>query len=171
MPDTLRLQVARVKDGDTIVAEAENGDTVDVRVWGVDCPETSQPYGSAATRVARGVVAGEVVTIDVMDSDHYGRIIGRVQAGNTDLAHALARRGVAWHSRRYATSSRIRALEQDARAERRGLWGQDDPTPPWEHRNGTPKQQLGSAAEGAIQFLLYFVAFLALIIGLIMWGG
>ena len=167
MPDTLRLQVARVKDGDTIVAEAQNGDTVDVRVWGVDCPESSQPYGPAATDVAREVVGGDVVEIDVMDTDHYGRVIGRVRQEGTDLAHALAQRGVAWHSRRYGTSSRLKELEQDARSEGRGLWEQDNPTPPWEYR-GT---SAGSAVEGFGQFLVYFLLWLALFIGLIMWAG
>lgn len=163
----LRLKVARVKDGDTIVAEAQNGDTVDVRVWGVDCPETSQPYGPAATDVAREVVGGEVVDIDVMDTDRYGRVIGRVRCGGADLGQTLARRGVAWHSRRYSTSSRIRELEQDARSDARGLGTQDNPTPPWEYR-GTSS---GSAVEGAFEFVIYVALFLALIIGLIMWAG
>lgn len=166
MPD-LRLKVTRVKDGDTIVAEAQNGDTVDVRVWGIDAPETSQPYGTAATNLARDVVGEEVVDIDVMDTDRYGRVIARVQANGTDLGRTLARRGLAWHARRYPTSSTIKEQERDARAEARGLWTQDDPTPPWEHR-GT---SAGSALEGAVQFLAYFLVSLALLILLIMWAG
>lgn len=46
----------------------------------------------------------------------------------------LACHGVAWHSRRYPTSERLRELEQEARAEDRGLWKQSAPTPPWQYR-------------------------------------
>lgn len=162
MTDTLRLKVTRVKDGDTLVAEAQNGDRVDVRVWGVDCPESSQPYGPAAENVARQVVQGEVVDIDVMDSDQYGRLIGRVQKGSTDLARTLAYHGMAWHSRRYPTSERLKELEQEARAENRGLWEQGDPTPPWQYRHrGTEVDTEGcvSSIAAALSGIVGFAGF------------
>ncbi|WP_431988203.1 thermonuclease family protein [Salinibacter sp.] len=103
MPDTFRFSVSRVKDGDTVVVESKNGDTTAVRPWGIDAPEPPEPCGPAATDVARQIVGGGTVTVEVMDEGPYGRIIGRVQNGDTDLAASLALSGYAWHSRQYST--------------------------------------------------------------------
>lgn len=93
--DTLRLRVTDVTDGDTIKAQAQNGDTVAIRVWGIDAPELPEPYGPAATGVAQQLVGGEVADIEIVDQDQYGRLIGRVQADGTDLAASPALSGYA----------------------------------------------------------------------------
>ncbi|MCS3665772.1 endonuclease YncB(thermonuclease family) [Salinibacter ruber] len=165
MPDTFRFSVSRVKDGDTVVVEGKNGDTITVRVWGIDAPESSQPYGPAATDVARQIVGGETVTVEVMDEGPYGRIIGRVQKGGTDLAASLALSGCAWHSRRYPTSRQIREAEQKARQEARGLWAQENPVPPWKHRKGQQPAQTGGGKHtaGTVLFIVIVVTILFLI--------
>ncbi|MCS4060988.1 thermonuclease family protein [Salinibacter ruber] len=165
MPDTFRFSVSEVKDGDTVVVEGKNGDTITIRVWGIDAPESSQPYGPAATDVARQIVGGETVTVEVMDEGPYGRIIGRVQQGDTDLAASLALSGCAWHSRRYSTSRQIREAEQKARQEGRGLWVQDNPVPPWQHRKGRQPAQTegGKYTAGTVLFIVIVVAILFLI--------
>ncbi|MCS3651110.1 endonuclease YncB(thermonuclease family) [Salinibacter ruber] len=165
MPDTFRFSVSEVKDGDTVVVEGKNGDTITVRVWGIDASESSQPYGPAATDVARQIVGGEMVTVEVMDEGPYGRIIGRVQKGDTDLAASLALSGYAWHSRRYPTSRQIREAEQKARQEARGLWSQDNPVPPWKHRKGRQPAQTGGGKHtaGTVLFTVIVVAILFLI--------
>jgi micrococcal nuclease len=165
MPDTFRFSVSEVKDGDTVVVEGKNGDTITIRVWGIDAPESSQPYGPAATDVARQIVGGGMVTVEVMDEGPYGRIIGRVQKGDTDLAASLALSGCAWHSRRYPTSQQIREAEQKARQEARGLWAQDNPVPPWQHRKGRQPAQTGGGEHtaGTVLFIVIVVALLFLI--------
>ena len=165
MPDTFRFSVSRVKDGDTVVVEGKNGDTITIRVWGIDAPESSQPYGPAATDVARQIVGGGTVTVEVMDEGPYGRIIGRVQKGDTDLAASLALSGCAWHSRRYPTSRQIREAEQEARQESRGLWSQDNPVPPWKHRKGRQPAQTGGGKHttGTVLFIVIVMAILFLV--------
>jgi micrococcal nuclease len=130
----LTLRVSEVKDGDTIVAEGSDGDALTVRVWGIDAPETSQPYGPAATKAARHLVGGQRVTLHVEDTGPYGRLIARVRDGRVDLARSLVVSGYAWHSRKYGTSEELKELEAKAREEGAGLWSQTDPTPPWRHR-------------------------------------
>lgn len=80
MSDVLRLKVAKVTDGDTFVAAGSSGSTITVRLWGVDAPESGQPYGPPATRVAREIVGGSLVDIHVQDTGPYGRRIARVEA-------------------------------------------------------------------------------------------
>jgi endonuclease YncB( thermonuclease family) len=164
MPDSLRLRVVEVTDGDTIKAQARNGDTVTVRVWGIDAPESSQPYGPAATDVARRLVGGEVADIEIVDEDRYGRFIGRVRTGGTDLAASLALSGYAWHSRRYPTSQQIKNAEQTARRKARGLWSQDNPVPPWEYRGRAPAPtERTELTAGTVVFIVIVVAILVLI--------
>jgi len=131
---TLTLRVTDVKDGDTLATKGSDGDALTVRVWGIDCPETSQPYGPAATKAARHLVGGERVTLHVEDTGPYGRLIARVRDGRVDLARSLVVSGYAWHSRKYPTSDELKTLEARAREEGAGLWSQADPTPPWQHR-------------------------------------
>jgi micrococcal nuclease len=165
MPDTFRFSVSRVKDGDTVVVEGKDGGTITVRVWGIDAPESSQPYGPAATDIARQIVGGEMVTVEVMDKGPCGRIIGRVQKGDVDLAASLALSGYAWHSRRYSTSQQIKEAEQEARREGRGLWAQDDPVPPWEKRKGSQPAGSGRTeyTAGTVLFILIITALLYLV--------
>jgi len=145
MPGTLTADVAEVKDGDTLVVVG-SGKRITVRVWGIDAPETSQPYGTAATRAARKLVGGETVTLHVEDTGPYGRLIARVRTEDTDLGQSLTYSGYAWYSRKYATSETLKNCEREARTKRAGLWQQDDPVPPWTHREQTGEPDLLDAA-------------------------
>lgn len=51
-------KVVQVTDGDTSAVDRPAGGVVTVRLWGVDAPETSQPYRTAATRGHGASLAG-----------------------------------------------------------------------------------------------------------------
>lgn len=150
-PDSLHGRVVEVKDGDTCVVSTPNA-RLTVRLWGVDAPESEQPYGPYATEAAQRVVRGEACRVVVKDSDRYGRIVGRVvttEDEELDLGRCLARSGYAWYSRRYDTSDILEECERRAREEEAGLWRQADPTPPWEWRSEEqPPSLLESAKKG-----------------------
>ena len=139
MPDPLTVRVVDVADGDTFTAAGSSGNTITVRVWGIDAPESGQPYGPAATKVARRIIGGELVNVYVQDTGPYGRHIARVRCTydgeEVGLARSLCISGLAWHSRRYGTSETLVAHEKQARSEEAGLWSQADPVPPWEYRD------------------------------------
>jgi hypothetical protein len=46
------------------------------------------------------------------------------------------REGAAWVYRKYSKDRALLEAEENARRARRGLWGQANPTPPWEWRHG-----------------------------------
>jgi endonuclease YncB( thermonuclease family) len=118
--------------------------------------------------VARKEAEGKRVEVEVMERGPYGRLIGRVHVGGTTLGRTLARSGYAWHSRRYGTSSKLKAHEREARARGRGLWTQESPVPPWQHRNGTPA---GSAVKGAVEFVGWALATVVFITLLVLLGA
>ena len=80
------VTVARVVDGDTVeVAPAVDGLT-EVRLIGVDTPETKdprtgvQPYGEQAYRFTASILEGKEVSLefDVEKVDRYGRLLAYV---------------------------------------------------------------------------------------------
>jgi micrococcal nuclease len=57
-------KVVHVTDGDTIVVLTEDKEQVSIRLYGIDTPESRQPFGSKATRYVRDIAALEIVEID-----------------------------------------------------------------------------------------------------------
>jgi len=68
----------------------------------------------------------------VVGADRYGRTVGRVYVGNVDVNAEMIRQGAAWVYRQYLKDQSLLALEQQAKAAKRGLWGlpETDRCPP-----------------------------------------
>jgi len=129
-------RVVEVTDGDTYDVRTSTSGEITVRLWGVDAPETSQSYGSAATNAARRYVGGKNVRVSVQDVGRYGRAIARIEVGEGYLSSMLVRDGLAWHYEQYSpNATELSRLERQARNANRGLWSQPNPTPPWEWRD------------------------------------
>lgn len=135
---TFTGRVSEVLDGDTYDVRRSIGGEVRVRLHGVDSPESSQPYGPAATRAARRLIGGQNVRVTVEEIGRYGRAVSSVEAGGADLGALLIRRGYGWWYRQYAPNeSEYRRLQSQARRAGRGLWSQKNPVPPWDWRERT----------------------------------
>lgn len=64
-----------------------------------------------------------------------GRSVFVVRVNDRVLNEHLLRNGLAWWDRGQAPyNDQYRRLEQQARANERGLWAQSDPVPPWTWR-------------------------------------
>jgi hypothetical protein len=80
------------------------------------------------------------VTVDWYKKDRYGRLVGTVTLGRTDIGLEQIRAGLAWHYKAYqheqtqADRERYAAMEDEARASRRGLWQDSDAVAPWKCR-------------------------------------
>ena len=131
-------RVVAVSDGDTIVLE-NGADKVRLRVAGIDCPELHQSYGHQARALTAALTLDRTVTVRVRTHDKYGRTVGEVLLPDgRDLSQELLRAGLAWWYRAHSRSKILRVLEADARAAKRGLWSESDPTPPWTYRHLQP---------------------------------
>jgi micrococcal nuclease len=125
--------VTRTVDGDTIYARYR-GREIDVRLIGVDTPETvdpSQPvgcYGPQASHFTERMLTGEPIELefDVERHDRYGRVLAYVWLREHLFNQRLVAQGYAVASAyppnvRY--ESRFETAEQIARDDDRGLWG------------------------------------------------
>uniref|UniRef100_C6DZE3 Nuclease (SNase domain protein) n=1 Tax=Geobacter sp. (strain M21) TaxID=443144 RepID=C6DZE3_GEOSM len=140
----------QVSDGDTVQVQDGLGTKVKVRLHGIDAPETEkknrktgriskpgQPYGEEAFQALNGKIGGQRVTVEVRDIDRYRRAVSVVRLGERDINREMVREGFAWAYRRYldrAYASEYIRAEELARREKRGLWRQGNPQPPWEFR-------------------------------------
>jgi endonuclease YncB( thermonuclease family) len=147
---TLYGVVVKVADGDTVTVNTEEGTKVKVRLYGIDAPETEkgnrrtgrvskpgQPYGEEAYRAISEKVMGQRVRLDIMDIDRYRRAVSVIWLDKRNINLEMVKDGWAWAYRQYLSrpyASVYMGAEERARSERRGLWQQNNPQPPWEFR-------------------------------------
>jgi endonuclease YncB( thermonuclease family) len=91
---TFSARVVEVTDGDTYDVRRSIGGEVTIRLHGVDAPESSQPYGRAATRVARRYVGGKSARVSVEEIGRYGRAVARLEVQGGDLGAMLIQDGM-----------------------------------------------------------------------------
>jgi micrococcal nuclease len=127
--------VARVIDGDTIVLTSG----VKIRYLLMNAPEITNGhndcYGSNASQFNSDLVLGKTVQLgyDVQCQDMYGRTLAYVSVGGTEVNSLMVERGYACvlHIPPDGDSraDEFEALQADARAAGRGLWGACNPIP------------------------------------------
>lgn len=133
-------KVVGVIDGDTIEV-MQSGKAIRIRLNGIDCPESNQPYGSKAKQYVSGLIYNKEVKVKVKELDRYGRTIADIYlADGTWLNKKLVADGFAWHYKHYSSNEELASSEVTARKFKVGLWQDANPTAPWEFR----KQRRGN---------------------------
>lgn len=128
-------KVIAVADGDTFTLLTADQQLVKVRLHGIDCPEKKQPYWAAAKAFTSRAVFGKKVQVRSTKKDRFGRVLGTVYYGaNQNLNEELLAAGRAWHFKKYDRQAAWAALEQQARAGKKGLWQDAHPIAPWQWR-------------------------------------
>ena len=133
---TLDGRVAHVVDGDTLDVIVEEK-RIRVRIFDIDAPEQKKPYGHRSRQSLFAICGGESAQIEGDKQDRNGRMLPHVRGDGTDAGAEQLRRGMAWVFGRYAPAgSPLYAIEQEARAARRGLWATIGPVLPlgWRDR-------------------------------------
>ena len=143
-----RATVTRVVDGDTIEVrieehvdgpgsgEAEVGEIYDVRLIGIDTPESVKPgtpvecFAKEASAATKAFLEGQEVRLvkDVEETDRYERLLRYVYLGEEMANARLVANGYA-HAYTYPPNVRwaelFVRLEREAREGDRGLWSPD----------------------------------------------
>jgi endonuclease YncB( thermonuclease family) len=134
-------RVVKISDGDTItILDAQNIQHK-IRLQGIDAPERRQDFSAVSREHLANLVFGKQVRIDYEKVDRYGRLVGKVSVDGNDECLEQLKAGLAWHYKAYEeeqspTDRKLYAnAEQDARLQKRGLWMDPAPTPPWEFRH------------------------------------
>lgn len=128
-------RVVKVIDGDTFDVLTLSKQKIRVRLFGIDAPERGQAFNIKAKEYTSSLVAGKEVKLVVNRKDQYGRIVADVYlADGTHVNAQIVKAGFAWHYKTYSDDVSLARLETAARKEKRGLWQEANPQPPWDYR-------------------------------------
>jgi len=128
--------VGDVHDGDTFKLK-EGGQTIKIRMFGIDAPEIKQPYGEESGKALRELIDGKEIRLRIMNKDAYGRTVGEPWLGDSlNVSLWMIRNGHAWWYKSYSKNrTDLEEAEAKAKDQKLGLWASDNPTPPWEYRS------------------------------------
>jgi len=128
-------KVVGVADGDTLTVLNDRV-LIKIRLVEIDAPEKAQAFGNRSKQSLSDLCFNKIVKLEDKRKDRYGRTLTRVYCDGVDANAEQVRRGMAWVYRKYAPkNSPLYEVEAAARNERRGLWADNDPVPPWDWRN------------------------------------
>jgi endonuclease YncB( thermonuclease family) len=132
-------KVVAVGDGDSLTFVDDAGKKRRVRLAQIDAPESKQPYGAASRKSLAAICLRKAATVETVEADSYGRVIGKVSCAGVDANVEQVRRGMAWVvARNTLPNSPLPEMEANARLRAIGLWAGDKPEPPWEWRKRHP---------------------------------
>lgn len=113
--------VSHIYDGDTVTAQC-NGQTVKIRMVGIDAPEMKQaPYGAAAKSALQKLLPKQF-ELHSEGSDRYQRTLGTLYSNGKNINLAMVEQG---HAVAYADKSTPKIYTQaEAQAKRQklGVW-------------------------------------------------
>lgn len=148
--DTIKALVIKVYDGDTITIKTDKKCTTGkkckknyiherIRLYGIDAPEANQEYGQESAERLREIILNQEVEIEVKNIDKYKRIVGKIYYKKY-INHLMVEEGMAWAYRHYLEydtdpeDQKFITLEENARKNKIGLWGTENPINPYEWR-------------------------------------
>ena len=124
-------RVVTVHEGDRLTIHHE-GRSETLYLKDVDCPELKQPYGKQAKHATAAYVGNRDVVVRALKRDRHGRTTAEIllQDGR-NMGHELVKEGLAWSRPDTSHGQSLGDVEELARAERKGLWSEPHPVPPW----------------------------------------
>lgn len=131
-------RVITVHEGDRLTIHHQGRKDM-VYLRDVDCPELKQPYGKQAKHATAAYVANREVVVRDLKRDRQGRTTADIllQDGR-QIAHELIKEGLAWVQPGRSDGQVLKDMEELARAERKGLWSEPNPIPPWKWKSARP---------------------------------
>lgn len=139
--ETLEGKVVKIADGDTLTLLLPDRTQHRIRLAEIDAPESGQAFGRQSKNALTRLCAQRNASVLVNDTDRYGRIIGRVICDGIDTTVEQVSTGMAWVYDSYVHDRGLYALQDQAKADRVGLWFDENPIPPWEWRKNPTSTQ------------------------------
>ena len=146
--------VLSVGDGDTITV-TNGAQKIRVRLACIDAPETSQPpYGMESRQALLKLLPiGAEVTVQSRATDRYGRTVGEVIKGSTNINQQQVASGnafVYWQYINGCDRETYSRLENNARLRRLGVWSVSGGIQrPWEYRRNRKGASSASSSGGS----------------------
>jgi micrococcal nuclease len=145
---TFTGRVVGVADGDTVTVLLEGNRPQKIRLAGIDAPEKNQAFGSRAKQALSEKIFNRTVTVVSNSTDRYRRWVCDIHFEDRWINREMIAEGWAWWYHQYSTSKILAQAETDAHAQKRGLWSDAQPQPPWDFRRKTKNQRAQVSSSG-----------------------
>src|SRR5436190_17785077 len=137
----LKGYVVAIADGDTFTLLTDEKKQVKIRLYGIDCPEKKQPFGTVAKQKLSELIFNKNVLAKKISTDRYKRTVAIVYDENkVCINEIMLRSGLAWHYTKYDNNIYWQQLQDSARKNKSGLWVDINAIPPWQWRAKKIKQ-------------------------------
>lgn len=127
------LDVIAISDGDTLTV-LRDGAPARIRLAYIDAPEKDQAYGQQSKQSLSQLCYRSDARLTVVDTDRYGRTVALVTCAGVDVNRTQVERGLAWVYPKYNSDPSLPAVQAESARQRRGLWADPNPVPPWDFR-------------------------------------
>ena len=133
-------KVISVADGDTVTLLDATKQQHKIRLSGIDAPEKAQPFGQRSKQYLSDLVYGREIVTECGKVDRYQRRVCKIMLNGRDVNLQQIEAGLAWWYRKYSAEQpsgdrlTYETAEIEARNNRRGLWRDTEPMPPWDWR-------------------------------------
>jgi micrococcal nuclease len=141
----LNGRVTSVIDGNTFEIAADDNESYKIMLFGIDSPELGQDFGEKAKKTLEKMILNKKVSVNIQGKDRWGNRLAIVLIdGTTDPRFDLLEAGLAWTAERDPIQE-LETIKEKAREKGKGLWKEQDPTPPWIYRRQQTLTQLKSS--------------------------
>ena len=150
-------RVVGVTDGDTLKILVADQKLLRIRLAFCDAPEKKQAFGSRAKQAMSELVFGKDIELLPHAIDRYGRTVAQVGVDGKDVGEEMLRQGLAWVYERYINEASTeiqdtyRKSQEEAKADKRGLWSDPNSIPPWIFRDLAKAHQEQTIASNWIE--------------------
>jgi endonuclease YncB( thermonuclease family) len=140
-------RVVAIADGDTITILDSANTQRRIRLEGIDAPETHQTFGEQSRLSLSEMIFGKDVSVSYQKIDQYGRFVAKIILDGKDINLEQVKAGMAWHYKFYGDEQTpedrelYAKTEAEARAARRGLWQDPNPTEPYQFRKEEKRER------------------------------
>jgi len=147
--------VVDVVDGRTLVMEMQMGKRITVELQYIEVPEPEQQLHQTVKQHLQQMVYGKQVDFlprGVTET----KTVGQLFLNGVDVSQQMLRDGAAWHvspeksGQDEAEKETYQHNEEQAKAEKRGVWAIENLQPAWEFRAHRRQQQVNLQRENAV---------------------
>lgn len=132
----MTVRVVSPPTGNVITVKDSDGKEFAIRLYGIGIPTTRQPMGEEARALLGQILApGVKVILTTVNQDEDGVVNALAQVQDRSVNNRLVAEGLAWVDRSTCKAffcRRWHIEEHLAQKDRRGLWGLNITTPPWQ---------------------------------------
>jgi micrococcal nuclease len=137
-------KVVAVIDGNTLEIFTPDNETYKILLYGIDCPELGQEYGERAKMFLEKLVLNKSVNAEIQGKDRWGNRLAVVLIEGKDPREELLEEGLAWTAERNPIET-FESIKEKAKQKGKGLWKDQEATPPWIYRRQQTMTQFKSS--------------------------